>query len=205
MRPYLALILSLALLTFGPPAFPGQSPQDLVYATSTQMLVRLREEKTAIEQEPERLYELVSEIVLPHFDFERMGRWTLGKYWQRATDPQRDQFINEFRSLLVRKYGSALAEYADEEIVYLPFTMNENDTRVTVHTEIKPASGAPVRIAYRLHRTDSSWKVYDVAIEGISLVTNYRTSFTSTIRQDGLEQLIRQLAAINKGAGTTDS
>jgi len=205
MRPYLAVILSLALLAFGPPAFPGQSPQDLVYATSTQMLIRLREEKTVIEQAPERLYELVSEIVLPHFDFERMGRWTLGKYWQRATDSQRDQFINEFRSLLVRKYGSALAEYADEEIVYLPFTMSENDTRVTVHTEIKPASGAPVRIAYRLHRTDSGWKVYDVAIEGISLVTNYRTSFTSTIRQDGLEQLIRQLAAINKGAGTTDS
>ncbi|MDH3871248.1 MAG: ABC transporter substrate-binding protein [Gammaproteobacteria bacterium] len=205
MRPYLAVILSLALLAFGPPAFPGQSPQDLVYATSTQMLIRLREEKTVIEQAPERLYELVSEIVLPHFDFERMGRWTLGKYWQRATDSQRDQFINEFRSLLVRKYGSALAEYADEEIVYLPFTMSENDTRVTVNTEIKPASGAPVRIAYRLHRTDSGWKVYDVAIEGISLVTNYRTSFTSTIRQDGLEQLIRQLAAINKGAGTTDS
>jgi phospholipid transport system substrate-binding protein len=169
------------------------------------MLTTLRQEKTFIEQAPERLYELVSEIVLPHFDFERMGRWTLGKYWQRATEAQRDQFMSEFRSLLVRKYGSALAEYADEEIVYLPFTMDENDTRVTVHTEIKPASGSPVHIAYRLHRRDSGWKVYDVAIEGISLVTNYRTSFTSTIREDGLEQLIRQLAAINKGAGTRDS
>jgi phospholipid transport system substrate-binding protein len=169
------------------------------------MLTTLRQEKTVIEQTPERLYELVSEIVLPHFDFERMGRWTLGKYWQHATDAQRNQFISEFRSLLVRKYGSALAEYADEEIVYLPFTMDEKDTRVTVHTEINPASGVPVHIAYRLHRTDSGWKVYDLAIEGISLVTNYRTSFTSTIRQDGLEQLIRQLAAINKGAGTTDS
>ncbi len=205
MKRYLTVVLSLALLAFGPPVLPGQSPQDLVHATSTRMLTKIRQEKTLIEQEPGRLYELVSEIVLPHFDFERMGRWTLGKYWQRATLEQRDQFINEFRSLLVRKYGSALADYSDEEIVYLPFTMDENDTRVTVHTEIKPANGMPVHIAYRLHHTGSGWKVHDVSIEGISLVTNYRTSFTSKIRQEGLEQLIRQLAAINKGAGTTDS
>ncbi|MDH3527856.1 MAG: ABC transporter substrate-binding protein [Gammaproteobacteria bacterium] len=203
MRHYLTAILSLALLAFGPQVLSGQPPQELVRDTSTQMLTRLRQESKLIEQTPERLYELVSEIVLPHFDFELMGRWTLGKYWQRATPAQRDQFISEFRSLLVRKYGSALAEYVDEEIVYLPFTMSEKDTQVTVHTEINPVNGIPVNITYRLHHTDSGWKVYDVAIEGISLVTNYRTSFISKIRQDGLEQLIRQLAAINKGDGTT--
>lgn len=206
MKRYLTVILSLALLASGSPVFPAQSPQELVNATSTEVLTRIREEKKLIEQTPERLYELVSEIVLPHFDFERMGRWTLGKYWQRATPAQRDQFISEFRALLVRKYGRALAQYSDEEIIYPPFSMGNNDTRVTVHTEIKPANGIPVDIAYRLHQTDSGWKVYDVTIEGISLVTNYRTSFTSKIRQEGLEQLIRQLAAINRGtAETSDS
>ncbi len=204
-RPF-TLMLSLALMAFGPQVFPSQPPQELVRDTSTQMLTRLRQEKTVIEQAPERLYELVSEVVMPHFDFERMARWTLGKYWRRATPAQRNQFISEFRSLLVRKYGSALAVYVDEEIDYLPFTMNENDTRVTVHTEINPANGIPVTIAYRLHRTDGDWLVYDVSIEGISLVTNYRTTFTSKIRRDGLDKLISQLAAINKGgaaAGTT--
>ena len=203
MKRYLTVILSLALLAFGSPAFSGQPPVELVRDTSTQMMTRIRQESTVIEQSPERLYELVSEIVLPHFDFESMGRWILGKYWQRATPAQRDQFISEFRSLLVRKYGSAVAQYADEDIVYLPFTMDANDTRVTVNTEISPANGTPVQIAYRLYHTDSGWKVYDVAIEGISLVTNYRTSFSSKIRQDGLDQFIKQLALINKEAGTT--
>lgn len=190
-------------MAFGSPAFSGQPPVELVRDTSTQMMTRIRQESPVIEQSPDRLYELVSEIVLPHFDFESMGRWILGKYWQRATPAQRNQFVSEFRSLLVRKYGNALAEYADEEIIYLPFSMDANDTRVTVNTEIKPANGTSVNIAYRLYQTDSGWKVYDVAIAGISLVTNYRTSFASKIRQDGLEQLIRQLALINKQAGTS--
>ena len=203
MKRYLTVIVTLGLMAFGSGAFPGQLPVELVRDTSTQMMTRIRQESTVIEQSPDRLYELVSEIVLPHFDFESMGRWILGKYWQRATPAQRDQFISEFRSLLVRKYGSAVAKYADEDIVYLPFTMDANDTRVTVSTEISPANGTPVQIAYRLYHTDSGWKGYDVAIEGISLVTNYRTSFSSKIRQDGLDQLIKQLALINKEAGTT--
>lgn len=203
MKRYLTVILSLALVAFGSPAFSGQPPAELVRDTSTQMMTRIRQESPVIEQAPERLYELVSEIVLPHFDFENMGRWILGKYWRHATPAQRNQFVSEFRSLLVRKYGNALVEYADEEIVYLPSSMDANDTRVTVDTKINPANGVPVHIAYRLYQTDNGWKVYDVSIEGISLVTNYRTSFTSKIRQDGLEQLIRQLALINKKAGTT--
>jgi phospholipid transport system substrate-binding protein len=191
------------MLAFGQPVLSSQPPLELVRDTSAQMLARFRQEKSVIDRTPDHLYTLVSEIVLPHFDFERMGRWTLGKYWNHATSEQRTQFVSEFRSLLVRKYGNALAEYADEEIVFLPFTMGENDTQVTVQTEIKPANGIPVNIAYRLYRTDNGWKVYDIAIEGISLVTNYRSSFISKIRQDGLEQLIRQLAALNDEAGTS--
>lgn len=193
----------LALLVWVLPAYSSQSPQQLVRDTSTQILSAIQREESTIARQPERLYELVSEVVLPHFDFERMGRWVLGKYWKRATPEQQQAFVHEFQALLVRTYGNALARYAGEEIFYPPLKVGEQERRVTVPMEVRQPNGMPVRIVYRMYRANSNWKVYDVAVEGVSLVTNYRTTFSSKIQQEGLEQLIRQLAAANKAPGTT--
>jgi phospholipid transport system substrate-binding protein len=146
---------------------------------------------------------MVTENVMPYFDFERMARWTLGKYWRNANLQQREEFVHEFRTLLVRSYGRALVDYADAEIVYLPFRMKDDETQVKVHTELSRPHDNSVKITYNLHSTTNGWKVYDVAIEGVSLVTNYRSSFMSKVRQDGLDQLIYSLAANNKKAGRT--
>ncbi|MGB5539218.1 MAG: ABC transporter substrate-binding protein [Gammaproteobacteria bacterium] len=172
------------------------TPLELVQDTSSRMLVALKDNRAAIEQDSSRLYELVSTIVLPYFDFERMSQWVLGKNWRTATPEQRDRFVVQFRALLVRTYGQALSDYADEKIIYLPFAGDLSAPTVTVRTEIEQA-GSTIPISYSMYRSGDGWKVYDVAISGVSLVTNYRSSFGNIIRDKGIDSLIRQLADKN--------
>jgi phospholipid transport system substrate-binding protein len=173
------------------------SPQDLVRDTSSRMLVALHDEQESINEDSRRLYELVSEIVLPYFDFRRMSQWVLGKNWRKATPEQREMFVEQFRVLLVRTYGSALFEYADEKIIYLPFAAQNDAKTVTVRTEIELPGSTPIPITYSMYRSNAGWKVYDVSISGISLVTNYRSTFGSIIRKDGMDDLISQMTERN--------
>ncbi len=176
------------------------TPLEVVRDTSSRMLTALHNERARITQDSERLYELVAEIVLPYFDFRRMSQWVLGRNWRAATEQQRERFVEQFRILLVRTYGRALSEYSDEKVVYLPFDAGNEVDRVTVRTEIEQHGGAPIPISYSMYLTANGWKVYDVSISGVSLVTNYRSSFGSIIRKDGMDSLIKQLSDRN-GAG----
>jgi phospholipid transport system substrate-binding protein len=170
----------------------------LVQQTADQMLSKLRAERQVIDQHPGRIYDLVNEIVLPHFDFERMSSWVLGKYWRSATPDQRNRFVEEFRNLLVRTYAKSLSSYQDNKITYLPLRATPQDTDVKVRTEVDQPGGFPIPIDYSLYLKGDEWKVYDVTIDGVSLVTNYRTTFANQIRQDGLDKLIATLADRNK-------
>jgi len=127
-------------------------PETLVRQTSDRMLVVLKEQHDLIQAEPERLYGLVDDIVLPHFDFERMARWVLGKHWKRASPDQQQRFVNEFRTLLVRTYGTALLEYRDQRINFLPLRMAEGSEDVTVRTEVVKPGGVPIPISYSMFR-----------------------------------------------------
>lgn len=176
----------------------GDSPQQLVRDTSSRMLAAMRAEQDSISQDPARLYLLVEEIVLPNFDFRRMSQWVLGRNWRTATPQQRELFVVEFRQLLVRTYGSALLEYADEELVYLPFTEATDAKNVTVRTEIDQPGIGVIPINYSMYRSNAGWKVYDISISGVSLVTNYRSTYGSIIRNDGIDHLIGQLAERNR-------
>jgi phospholipid transport system substrate-binding protein len=179
------------------PATDGISPQELVRDTSSRMLSALRNDRKRIENNPGYLYELVADIVLPYFDFERMSQWVLGKNWRVASPKQRVQFVEQFRNLLVRTYGYALSEYADEKIIYLPFSSKENSRTVTVRTEIEQG-GSTIPINYSMYNSQDGWKVYDVAISGVSLVTNYRSTFANIIRGEGMDSLIEQLIERNR-------
>jgi len=187
------LVLTLLLGTAAAVA-EEVSPQELVRDTSSRMLLALQQEKQVIASDTNRLYELVAEIVLPYFDFRRMGQWVL----RTATEEQREQFVEQFRILLVRTYGTALSEYSDQKITYLPFVEPADARTVTVRTEIEQV-GAPVPISYSMYRSPDGWKVYDVAISGVSLVTNYRSTFGSIIRKEGMDSLIRQMTERNTG------
>jgi phospholipid transport system substrate-binding protein len=196
-KAFFCLLMLIVLPGAGASLQPGEiSPQELVRDTSSRMLSALRDEQEAIKGNPGRLYELVSDIVLPYFDFRRMSQWVLGKNWRRATPEQRERFVEQFRRLLVRTYGTALSEYADEKIIYLPFVANSSARTVTVRTEIEQG-GSTIPISYSMYSSDNGWKVYDVAISGISLVTNYRSTFGTIIRDKGMDSLIEQLVARN--------
>ena len=177
-------------------------PETLVRQTSERMLTVLKQQHDVIKSEPARLYGLVDDIVLPHFDFERMARWVLGKNWRQATPEQQQRFVVEFRNLLVRTYGTALLEYNDEEVRFLPLRMSAGAEEVTVRTEIQQPGGLPIPINYSMYRRADGWKVYDVVIDGISLVSNYRTDFSAQIRSGGIDALIVRIAERNAQGGT---
>jgi phospholipid transport system substrate-binding protein len=145
-----------------------------------------------------KIVALTEEKILPHFDFERMSRIVLGRNWKNASKEQQAQFVSEFRTLLVRTYSSALAKYRNQNIVYKPMRAGAADTEVTVKTEIVQPGGPPVLVDYSLLKRDDGWKVYDVVIEGISLVTNYRGQFANEIKQGGMDSLIQKLAEKNR-------
>lgn len=195
------LLMHLSVAVCATPAPADILPQELVRDTSSRMLSALRDEQEAIKNNPGRLYELVSDIVLPYFDFRRMSQWVLGKNWRTATPDQRERFVEEFRKLLVRTYGTALAEYADEKIIYLPFAASTDARTVTVRTEIEQG-GSTIPISYSMYNSSEGWKVYDVAISGVSLVTNYRSTFGSIIRGEGMDSLIKQL--VERNSAVTD-
>lgn len=200
-RFFTALLFGLALNT-AVAAAEATDPETLVRETSDRMLVVLKEQHAVIQAEPQRLYGLIDDIVLPHFDFERMARWVLGKHWKRATPDQQKRFVDEFRTLLVRTYGTALLDYTDLKIKYLPVRMTEGSEDVTVRTEVMKPGGQPIPINYSMIRRADGWKVYDVAIDGISLVSNYRTDFSNQINTAGIDALIQKLVERNaQGTG----
>jgi phospholipid transport system substrate-binding protein len=197
--PQICCVVLLLLLASARATSQEITPLDVVRDTSSRMLLALQSERPRIAQDPGRLDELVAEIVLPYFDFRRMSQWVLGRNWRTATALQRERFVEQFRLLLVRTYGRALSEYAEEKVIYLPFDAGNAGDRVTVRTEIEQPGGTPIPISYSMYQSGNGWKVYDVAVSGVSLVTNYRSSFGSIIRKDGMDSLIEQLGNRNRG------
>lgn len=179
----------------------GVSPQEVVRQASEQVLDKLQAEES-IKNDPQRLYEVVDKVLLTHMDFRRMSRWVLGKYWRRTSAEQQARFVEEFRTLLVRTYATALAGYSGQEIHFLPLREDDED-RVTVRTEIEQPSGPAISVAYSLHNKDGDWKAYDVSIDGISMVANYRSTFSAEIRNGGVEHLIQSMAARNRQASNS--
>lgn len=174
-------------------------PEELVRKTAEVILSEIKAHRNVYAKDYAKLYKMADEKVLPHFDFRRMSQWVLGRSWKDATPEQRDRFTAEFRDLLVGTYSQALLNYTDQEIVYLPVQRKPEDTEVTVKTEVKQTSGPNIPINYSFYRNkEGAWKVYDISIEGVSLVTNYRSVYATKVREKGMDGLIAEIAANNK-------
>jgi len=176
-----------------------ESPKELIEDTAQRLIDELNQNRAALEQDRSQLYGMVEEIILPHMDFQIIARWVLGKYWRRATPEQRQRFTEEFRELLVTTYASAILEYSGEKYEFLPMPDVGNADEATVRAEFYPNNKPPIPVSYSLHRRKGDWKVYDVTVDGISLVTNYRSSFSTQIRDQGLDALIEDIAKRNEG------
>ena len=140
--------------------------------------------------------------MLPYFDFERMSQRVLGKDWRRASPAQRERFADEFEALLVRTYASAAREFSTRPVQFLPLRANAEGTLATVRTSIVADGGTTIPINYEMYESENGWKVYDVSIDGVSLVINYRTTFSREIRAGGIDQLIERLSRHNDGRQT---
>jgi phospholipid transport system substrate-binding protein len=197
---FLALVLGLASTQIHAEGQePLTAPQLIIQHTSEELQKSLQQPE--YKKDFAKATRLVDQILEAHVDFDRVSMLILGKFWKTATPEQQVRFKKEFRSLLVRTYTTAFTEYANWHIRYLPLKLEEGDTKAMVRTEILQSGAPPVAINYRMVNLKNAWKVYDVLIEGISLIQNYRTSFTNEVARTGsLDQLITELAQRNSSA-----
>lgn len=201
----LASLAGLLALTLGlVPTVAGAQeallpPQIVIQQTSDKLQHTLQ--KPELKKDFVKATHVVEQIIDPHVDFERVSILILGKYWKTANPAQKERFKKEFRTLLVRTYTTAFTEYANWSIRYLPLKLAEGENKALVRTEILQAGTQPVAVNYRMVNENGQWKVYDVLIEGISLIQNYRTSFTNEVARTGsLDQLIAELTQRNSSA-----
>ena len=193
---FLAIFLAPAL-TLTLPAQEIDRPEDVILGTVDSVIARINAEREMLDAQPETVYDLINDLIIPVFDFNNMSRWILGKYWKQASEEQRAVFTSEFKALLVRTYAKAVLGFSNERVNYLETLTGSKPNIVMVKTEIvSDSSVTPVN--YTMHISDGSWKVVNVAFEGISLVETYRKSFASEIRNNGLETLLQKLVDKNE-------
>jgi len=193
-------IAFLFLLAFGllPVAQAQTAPDELVKSVTSEVIEILKTDKDIQAGDPRKAAQLIQEKVLPHFNFTRMTALAMGVNWRKATPEQRATLVEQFRTLLVRTYSTALTSYRDQVIEFAPLRMQPDDKDVTVRSQVRQPGAQPVTIDYRMHKTDDGWKVYDVAVGGVSLVTNYRDTFNSEVRNTGIDGLIKTLSDRNR-------
>ena len=145
-----------------------------------------------------KLIQLIDAKVLPHFNFSSMTALAMGQSWNKATPEQKKRLTEEFRTLLVRTYASALAAFSEQRLDFRPLRAKPTDTDVMVQVRVMQSGAQPVPIDYSMEKTAAGWKVYDVMVGGVSLVANYRTEFNNVVRESGIEGLIKNLHAKNR-------
>ena len=175
-------------------------PHALARSVTDEVLAVIRADKELQAGNPRKVLELVEAKVLPHFNFATMTQLAMGRNWRQANAEQQKRLTTEFRTLLVRTYTTALTQYRNQTVEYKPLRESTGDTEVVVYSLIKQPSGAPIAVDYSMEKTDSGWKVFNMKIEGISLVENYRNTFNTEIQKNGVDGLIKALADKNRGA-----
>lgn len=189
----IGVALGLALLLSSFAAADIIAPDVMLKQTSEEVIALLKENREELKDDPERVRELVEKHILPHLDEVTIAKLALGKNWRVATRDQKLEFIEEFRNLLIRTYGKSLSEFSDQTINYFPVNLKKGEDKVVVKSEVLQSGGPPIPVAYRMRIKDDAWKVYDLSIDGVSLVTSYRGTFDQEVRKGGIEGLLKYL------------
>jgi phospholipid transport system substrate-binding protein len=195
LRAFLAA--SIALAVFGASAQDSEAPDVLVKNVTLEVVDLIIRDKEIKDGSRAKLVEVIEAKVLPHFNFTTMTALAMGRSWNVATAAQKRTLIEEFRTLLVRTYASALAAYSEQTLQFRPLRAKPTDTDVTVNVRVMQSGAQPIAIDYSMEKTAAGWKVYDVMVGGVSLVANYRTEFNSVVRASGVDGLIKSLQAKN--------
>ena len=195
IRKALATLIPLAAIAV---FAADMGPDELVKNTANEVLTIIKQDKDIQSGNTQKVAELVDAKVLPHFDFTRMTRLAVGRSWSNASETQKQQLIKEFHTLLVRTYSVSLAQYKNQTIDYKPVAVSPEEKEVTVKSTIAQPGGQPISIDYRMEKSADGWKAFDIAVEGVSLVTNYRGSFSTIVEQSGIDGLVKSLVEKNK-------
>ena len=179
------------------------APDALAKSVTDEVLAVIRADKDIQSGNQKKVLELVEAKVLPHFSFPRMTQLAMGRNWRSANPEQQKKLVAEFRTMLVRTYTTAFTQYKNQTVEYKPLRAAAGDTEVVVQSLIKQNSGPPVAVDYSMEKTDAGWKVYNMKIEGISLIENYRNSFNTEVQKNGVDGLITALAEKNRGTQVT--
>jgi phospholipid transport system substrate-binding protein len=192
------LVLSLVLLFAGAAQAQDVAPDALVKGVTLEVVDLIIKDKEIQSGGRAKLIQVIETKVLPHFSFGTMTALALGQNWGKANADQKKRLTDEFKTLLVRTYASALAAYSEQKFDFRPLRAKPTDTDVTVQVRVLQPGAQAVPIDYSMEKTASGWKVYDVMVGGVSLVANYRTEFANTVRENGLEGLIKNLQTKNR-------
>ncbi|MBL8488463.1 MAG: ABC transporter substrate-binding protein [Rhodocyclaceae bacterium] len=190
--------LAALCISIGAGAQEALAPDVLVRNVTSEVLDIVRKDKDIQSGSTRKAIDLVEAKVLPHFNFARMTQLAVARDWRQASPTQQKALTDEFRTLLVRTYSKALTEYRNQTIDFKPLKAQPADTDVRVRTEIKQSGAKAIELDYSLEKTAAGWKVYDIEVAGVSLVTNYRTSFANEVRDGGIDGLIKTLQAKNQ-------
>lgn len=197
MKRFLGVSIALAMALTMTVAVAAE-PQEIVRETTDNVLARVKNDKDTLRADPGKMFDLVSQVIFPHFDFDVMSQWVLGDSWAGADEAKRTAFIAQFRKLLVRTYATALLEFSDQTITYPTAEQPNAANTATVRQEISQPGAEVLPVVYRLHNKTGDWKVFDVSVDGVSLIKTYRASFGSMIKTDGLDGLIKSLDSKNQ-------
>ena len=193
-------ILAIFALMLAPIVAAAQeAPDALVKRTTDEVLAIIKADKDLQSGNISKVVQLAEQKVLPHFDFERMTRLAVGRNWNQATPEQKQALTKEFRTMLVRTYSSSLSQYRNQTIEVKPSKVGAQDKEATVRTAVIQQGGPPIPIDYAMEKMDSGWKVYDVIIDGASLVTTYRGTFNDQVQKAGIDGLLKTLQDRNAG------
>jgi phospholipid transport system substrate-binding protein len=195
------ILLSLILLGFSLTGFTQETnPEQLVQKITNEVLAAVRSDQQLAAGDRQKAIKLAEEKVLPYIDFEEATRLAVGRSWTKATPEQKKQLVSEFRNMLVRTYSNALGEYQGQTLKVLPSRKSDAPDEATVRTQYLRQGAPPLPIDFQMLKKDGGWKVYDIAVEGVSLVLTYRSEFDQVVKQDGIEGLIKRLAQKNEPA-----
>ena len=189
------ILAALGLWFFVTPGFAQDTPPDTLVKNVTLEVVELISKEKGNRA---KVVSVIEEKVLPHFNFTAMTALAMGQNWGKANLEQKKRLTEEFRTLLVRTYASALAAYSEQKFDFRPLRAKPTDTDVTVNVRVLQPGGQPVTLDYSMEKTANGWKVYDVMVGGVSLVANYRTEFANVVRTSGIDGLIKDLQTKNR-------
>jgi phospholipid transport system substrate-binding protein len=194
-------LISLLLVAFSSAALAQVvAPDVLVKSITTEVIDIIKQDKEIQAGNSKKIADLVEKRILPHFSFAHMTRIAVAVNWRRATPEQQKALTEEFKTLLVRTYSNALSLYRDQTIEFKPLRMRPDDDEVTVKSDIRQKGTPPVTLYYEMEKTPAGWKVFDVKVGGVSLITNYREDFAAQVRETGIDGLIKALKSKNRSA-----